>query len=124
EECCDLGAGENAALGPPGFYGRFAEDDAGKKSGGGFEAFVDGSESVFVFDTDDIIVTGHAKGADNLLPDNFVVAPADSAEKPGTIGHVAIAFGVKDAVARDVRAIEAGIFGVHVKNAAVENADG
>ena len=55
-ECCDLSAGENAALGPPGFYGRVAEDNAGKKGRGGLESFVDGSQSVFVFDADDIVV--------------------------------------------------------------------
>ena len=47
------------------------ENDAGKEVGGGFQAFVDGGQGVFMLDADHVVIAAQAKRTDNLLPDNF-----------------------------------------------------
>src|SRR5260370_30553224 len=68
-----------------------------------------------------MVVAGQTESADNLFPDNLVVALVNGAEKPGAISHVAITFCVEHSVASDIRSVESGIFGVHMKNAGAQS---
>src|SRR5258707_764071 len=99
-------------LRPPRFDRRIAEHHVRKERDGGFQTLIDGGEGIFVLDTDDVVIADQAKRADNLFPNDFIMAPANSAEEPGTIGHLAVTLRVQHSVAGNVLAVERGILGM------------
>src|SRR5262247_3652046 len=85
-------------LRPPGFNGLFGQDDARQEIDRGVQPLVDRRECVLVLDAHDVVVAGEPQRADDALPLELVVAPADAAEQPRPFGHAAVGLRVDDAV--------------------------
>src|SRR4029079_13662083 len=90
----------------------------------GLEAFVNGRERILVLDADDVVIAGQTQCADDALPFELVVAPADAAEQPRTRLHLTVALDVEDAVDRNVLPVEGEVLRVDVKDRVAERADG
>src|SRR5712691_11460166 len=85
-------------LGPPRFDRRLGQDHAREHVDGGAQALVDRRERVLVLDAHHVVVPGEPQRADDALPFELVVPPADAAEQPRPLRHAAIRFRVDDAV--------------------------
>src|SRR5205809_3627697 len=108
---------------PPRIYRRLRQNDPRKQIDRGAQAFVHRGEGVLVLDAHDVVVTGETQRADDALPFELVVAPADGAEQPRPLRHPAVRLGVDDAVDGDVLPIERDVLRVHVKDRVAERAD-
>src|SRR4249920_1253951 len=91
----DLAISPPSVLGPPRVGGRFRQDDAAQEIHRRLEPFVDRRQRVLVFDAEHVVVAGEPQRADDALPFELVVSPADAAEQPRAMGHLPIALNVE-----------------------------
>src|SRR5215472_350095 len=93
-------------LSPPCVHRWFGEDRAREQIDRRSQPLVNGRERIFVLDAHHVVVADEAQGADDALPFEFVVAPADAAKQPRPLRHAAVRLRVDDAVDRNVLPIE------------------
>lgn len=109
--------GELVRLEPAGLGHLVLEGDGALEHVAGLDqALVLAHQAVLMLDGQDIVVAHQAQLADEILPEQLVVAVADGAENPGAVQLVAVGAVIQGAVDGGVDGVNLGVLGMDVED--------